>query len=320
MFDAAFTRQDVAADALAGLTAARKTLPPKLFYDEEGVRLFEAITQLPEYYLTRTERALLTGIAPEIAALAARRSALVEYGACEESKARLLLDARPAGRSPFAAYVPVDVADGALQAARDRLARSHPGLVVAPVCADFMQPVRLPALVSAMPAFGFFPGSTIGNMDPDQARHFLRIVRDALGRAAWLLVGADLRKDPSVLIPAYDDAQGVTAAFNLNLLRRLNREAAANFDLSAFRHRAEWNDAESRIEMHLVSMRPQTVRIAGEEIRFAAGETIHTENSYKHDLERFRLLAESAGWRSERVWTDARGLFSVHALRAPSEP
>jgi dimethylhistidine N-methyltransferase len=313
MLDAAIAVDDVAGLALAGLTAPRKTLPPKLFYDAEGVRLFEAITRLPEYYLTRTERALLTGIAPEIVALVPQGAALVEYGASDEAKARLLLDAQGAA---FAAYVPIDVATGALDALCQRLAVASPSLAVHPVSADFLQPLALPQSVQAMERFGFFPGSTIGNLDPEAARDFLREVRCTLGAGSWLIVGADVRKDASLLVPAYDDAAGVTAAFNLNLLRRLNREAGADFVLADFAHRALWNDVESRIEMHLVSRKHQSVHVGGVRIAFEAGETIHTENSYKHSVAALQSLARGAGWTPARCWTDAAGLFAIHALRA----
>jgi dimethylhistidine N-methyltransferase len=313
MFDAALVGEDIAGDALAGLMATPKTLPPKLFYDAAGVALFDAITQLPEYYLTRTERQLLTRIAPEVVALTDDHAALVEYGACDESKALLLLDE---GRRRFQSYVPVDVAGGALEALAERLGHSHPWLDVLPVCGDFMRPIRLPHSVRLQPKMGFFPGSTIGNMDPMAAIAFLRHVREALGRNGWLIVGADLHKSADILLPAYDDAQGVTAAFNLNVLRRLNREAAANFTVSRFRHAVVWNARESRIEMHLESLADQTVTIAGVAVAFRRGETIHTENSYKHTPDAFRALVREAGWQDEKIWMDADGLFSVHALRA----
>jgi dimethylhistidine N-methyltransferase len=316
MFDAALLDDDIAGDALAGLRATPKTLPPKLFYDEQGVALFDAITRLPEYYVTRTERALLERIAPELVALARPRTALVEYGACDEGKAVLLLDQAAA---PFSAYVPVDVARGALEAVSARMAISHPWLDVATVCGDFMRGVRLPESVRGRPLMGFFPGSTIGNLDPDAAVAFLQGVRETLGENGGsdglLVVGADIRKGSDVLLPAYDDAQGVTAAFNLNVLRRLNREAGADFDLSQFRHVARWNDALSRVEMHLESLARQTVCVGGVSIPFAAGETIHTENSYKHSLAAFDTLVRRAGWQPVRSWTDARGWFGVHVLR-----
>jgi dimethylhistidine N-methyltransferase len=316
MFDAALVADDdIAAEALAGLTALPKTLPPKLFYDAAGVRLFEAITRLPEYYLTRTERALLERVAPEIVALAPAGAALVEYGASDEAKAALLLDAVP---GHFGAYVPIDVAGAALEALADRMAATHPDLPVQPVRGDFMREPALPHAVAGMPRFGFFPGSTIGNLDPDAAHRFLTSARQALGPGAWLVVGVDLRKDPAKLLHAYNDDAGVTAAFNLNVLRRLNREAGADFALGRFEHAAIWNSAASRIEMHLISKTAQTVRVAGTPIAFAAGETIHTENSYKHALPAFGAMAADAGWHAARVWTDEEGLFSVHALANPA--
>jgi dimethylhistidine N-methyltransferase len=315
MFDAAFTPQNIAADALAGLTASPKTLPSKFFYDPDGVRLFDEITRLPEYYLTRTERALLAQLAPEIVALAPAGAALVEYGASDEAKAHLLLHATGAA---FNAYVPIDVAAGALEALAERMAASDPALQVLPICADFLRRPVLPAELGSTPRFGFFPGSTIGNLEPAVARQFLADARTTLGTGAWLLVGADLRKSPALLLPAYDDAAGVTAAFNLNILRHLNREAAADFALEHFAHRAVWNDAESRMEMHLESLRPQTVTLAGCSLHFAQGETIHTENSYKHSVPAFGDLATQAGWQHRQVWTDAAELFSIHALYNPA--
>ena len=300
----------VLADALAGLCAPRKTLPAKLFYDPEGCRLFGLITGLPEYYVTRTERALLETVAPEVASGVAEDAVLVEYGASDEAKALLLLDATPR----FSAYVPIDVAGPELALLAGRMARSHPELEVHPVTADFLAPLSLPDAVAARPRLGFFPGSTIGNLDPEAARAFLREVRATLGRGARFLVGADLRKDPAVLVPAYDDAQGVTAAFNRNVLHRLNREAGADFVPDAFAHRALWNEALGRIEMHLVSLRAQEVRLGGQRVGFAAGETIHTENSYKHTVEGLRALAAEAGWTRLRVWTDPDGMFSIHLL------
>jgi dimethylhistidine N-methyltransferase len=197
------------------------------------------------------------------------------------------------------------------------MAATHPDLLVRPVQGDFMRETTLPHAVAGLPRFGFFPGSTIGNLDPVSAHRFLSSARRALGPGAWLVVGVDVRKDPETLLHAYNDDAGVTAAFNLNLLSRLNREACADFDLGRFQHKAIWNDAASRIEMHLVSQAAQTVRVAGTAIEFAAGETIHTENSYKHALPAFRAMAENAGWHAARVWTDEKGLFSVHALANP---
>ncbi len=302
---------DVAEAALPGLLAARKTLPAKLFYDDEGCRLFGEITRLPEYYPTRTEMALLARTSREAVVGIAKGSALVEFGGSEETKALHLLDASP----DLQAYVPVDVAAGALAQMAKRLQRSRPGLAVHPVVADFLGPLALPRDVLDRPLIGFFPGSTIGNLDPADARRFLAGARSLLG-AGRFLVGVDLRKDPAILVPAYDDAQGTTAAFNRNLLHRLNREAGADFDPDAFTHEARWNPSESRIEMHLVSQRQQLVHVAGHQVRFAAGETIHTENSYKYDVAQFMALAVSSGWASARVWTDAEQLFSLHLLAA----
>jgi len=301
----------IAADALAGLSQAQKTLPAKLFYDDEGCRLFGEITRLPEYYVTRTERVVLVEAAAAVASDMPAGVALVEYGASDEAKAAILLAQMP---SP-GAYVPIDVAGNALEALTARMGASHPGLAVLPLAADFLMPLALPPELDGMPVMGFFPGSTIGNLDPATARRFLAQVRATLGARATFLVGVDLRKDASVLVPAYDDAQGITAAFNRNLLARLNREAGGDFDLAAFRHRAVWNERDSRIEMHLESLRSQTAHVAGVRFSFAAGETIHTENSYKHTIEGFQALAASAGWRSQRVWTDRRSLFSLHLLQ-----
>jgi dimethylhistidine N-methyltransferase len=313
MLDGGVANNDIAAEALAGLTANPKTLPSKLFYDAEGVRLFDAITRLPEYYLTRTETRLLRRIAPELARLAPAGSALVEYGASDEAKARLLLDAEGAR---FAAYVPIDVAADALDDMEIRLRLHAPRLNVHPLCADFTQDPVLPHAVRQMAKFGFFPGSTIGNLEPTVARLFLSHARRTLGDGAWLVVGADLRKDEETLHAAYNDDAGVTAAFNLNILKRLNREAGADFDLCRFAHVAVWNATESRIEMHLRSESDQSVTIAGTRVEFHAGETIHTENSYKHSISAFQALAEQAGWQPAQVWTDPDSLFSVHALHA----
>jgi L-histidine Nalpha-methyltransferase len=299
-------RADILAAALPGLMATPKTLPAMLFYDEEGCRLFYEITKLPEYYLTRTEMALLPSILPDILPTGLKDGVLVEFGGSDESKARLLLD-RP--NRPFSTYVPIDVAAGSLDAMSTRMARTHPWLKVLPVVADFMLPLRLPALGGC--PMGFFPGSTIGNLSPSDATGFLRAARRSLGKGARFLLGADLRKSPKVLLPAYNDLAGVTAAFNLNLLRRLNREAGADFDLGAFQHNAVWNDGESRIEMHLISTRDQAVRLGGKIILFQEGESIHTENSYKHRPETLVQIASEAGWEILEVFKDHAGLFGV---------
>ena len=299
-------RANILQVALAGLTASPKTLPAMLFYDEEGCRLFYGITRLPEYYLTRTEVALLTAIADQAVPDGLRDAALVEFGGSDESKARILLD-RP--ESPFTTYMPIDVAASSLTALQSRLSAKRPGLTVVPIVADFMRTLRLPSFGS--PAMGFFPGSTIGNLDPVSAQRFLASARNGLGAGSWFLLGADLRKSPAILLPAYNDSAGLTAAFNLNLLRRLNREAGADFDLDAFRHEAVWNDGESRIEMHLIATCDRAVHLGGKTIMFREGETIHTENSYKHTPEKLAAIARRAGWALHRTWQDPGGLFGI---------
>jgi L-histidine Nalpha-methyltransferase len=303
-------RAEVIDPAMMGLTASPKTLPAMLFYDDEGCRLFYEITRLPEYYLTRTEITLLQSIASSLVPDGFSDAVLVEFGGSDESKARILLD-QP--RSPFRTYVSIDVAASALTAMQTRLRKIHPDLAVVPIVADFMQPLRLPSLGS--PRMGFFPGSTIGNLDPAAATRFLASARDSLGADSWFVLGADLKKSPKVLLPAYNDAAGVTAAFNLNLLARLNREAGADFDLNRFRHEAIWNERESRIEMHLISTRDQTVHLDGQSIAFREGESIHTENSYKHTPDRLIEIARRAGWDMQQVWKDRAGLFGVFLFR-----
>lgn len=303
---------EVAKAALAGLQAKPKTLPSKLFYDARGCTLFDQIKQLPEYYLTRTELSLLRQVAPEIARHAEPESAVIEYGAGTEEKAAILLDAmdRPS------AYVPIDVAGDSIHEAAGRLRALFPTLPVLPIVADFLAPLLLPAAIGMAPRVGFFPGSTIGNLEPAVAVQFLAQVKQTLGRNALFIVGADLHKSPDIVIPAYDDAAGVTAAFNLNILTHLNREAGATFDLGQFAHQAIWNPRESRIEMHLRSLCEQTVTVAGLPIAFEEGETIHTENSYKHTQERLRSIAKDAGWTREAVWTDPRNFISLNLFRA----
>ena len=297
-------------DVVAGLSASPKALPSKYFYDAEGSRLFEAICDLPEYYLTRTETALLRRIAPEIAARIPEGAALVEFGSGASTKTRILLDAAP----QISAYAPIDISQSALDAAAASIEASYPALTVAPLVDDFTKALRLPSAVDGRVAVGFFPGSTIGNFPPAEAEDFLRRAGDLLGAGGMMVVGADVAKSAEVLIPAYDDAQGVTAAFNLNILTRINRELGGNFDLSAFEHRAVWNDLESRIEMHLVSLSAQGVTIGGRGFDFAAGETIHTENSYKYRREAFEAIAERAGWSVLRKWESPEPAFAIYAL------
>ena len=297
-------------DVLRGLSAPRKTLPSKYFYDAEGSRLFEAICELPEYYVTRTETALLAGIAPELAGFVADGAALVEFGSGASAKTRLILDASP----QIDLYVPIDISEAALSRAAETISADYHGLNVMPLVEDFTRAMRLPSAIRSRPIVGFFPGSTIGNFQPAEAERFLRRVRALLGDAALFIVGADLTKAPEVLLPAYDDAHGVTAAFNRNLLARINRELGGSFDLDAFDHRAVWNEAESRVEMHLVSSRDHTACIGSRTIVFTEGEVIHTENSHKYRLESFEALVERGGWRVKTVWTSDAPSFGVFLL------
>jgi dimethylhistidine N-methyltransferase len=304
--DSAFAR-----DVIDGLTARPKRLSPKYFYDETGARLFEEITRLPEYYPTRTELAILSAHAADMAALLPAETALIEFGSGSTRKARLLLDAAP----KVAAYVPVDISANWLSAEAARLSADYPRLKVLPIAADFTQSFRLPPALSLAPRAGFFPGSTIGNFEPQQASSFLQNARRILGPNALLIVGVDLIKNAGVLNAAYDDAVGVTAKFNLNILARINRELGADFDLPRFTHQAFYNRERSRIEMHLVSRVRQRVCVCGRVIEFQAAETIHTENSYKYTMDSFAALARGAGWTPVARWTDADGYFLVQALR-----
>jgi dimethylhistidine N-methyltransferase len=299
-------------DVVEGFARARKSVPPKHFYDAEGSRLFEAICELAEYYPTRTETALLRRIAPEISAAIPAGAALVEFGSGASSKTRLVLDAAP----QLAVYAPVDISPEALAAAARSIAADYPRLTVAPLAEDFTRALELPRAAAGRPVVGFFPGSTIGNFTPDEAQAFLLGARRLLGAGAAFIVGIDLVKDEATLVAAYDDALGVTAAFNKNLLARINRELGGDIDLDGFAHRAVWNAAESRIEMHLESTKAQTVHVAGRAFDFSAGETLHTENSYKFTVDGFARLAEAAGWRLEREWVNPAPAFAVVLLRA----
>jgi len=304
-----------ARDVLAGLTARPKWLAPKYFYDRAGAQLFEQITALPEYYPTRCELAILRDNAAATARFVPDGAALIEFGSGSSQKARLLLAAAP----QVEAYVPVDISSEMLAAEADELRRDHPRLMVVPLETDFTKPFRLPASVAAMPRAGFFPGSTIGNFEPHEACSFLRHAGRILGKGATLIIGVDLVKDAKLLNAAYDDAAGVTAKFNLNLLTRINRELDGTFDLDSFSHEAFYNSERRRIEMHLASKKRQKARVCGRVIDFRAGETIHTENSYKYTLESFGALARGSGWTPVAVWTDADRYFSVQALVAQDE-
>jgi dimethylhistidine N-methyltransferase len=301
---------EFATDVVEGLTSIPKRIPAKYFYDQAGSELFEQITRLPEYYPTRSELWILEEYATQIARHVPPNAAMIEFGAGASTKARVMLQAAP----QIAAYVPVDISGDYLAQEAERLRADFPQLEVWPVAADFTRDFPLPDAVRARPKIGFYPGSTIGNFEPREARHFLSHAATLLGSDARMIVGVDLVKDPRVLNAAYNDAAQVTAAFNLNLLARINRELSANFDLQAFRHQAHYNHDLRRIEMHLVSRRRQTVEVAGVPVSFQAGESIHTENSYKYTVIGFGALARSAGWETSAVWTDPDGYFSVHML------
>lgn len=298
-------------DVIEGLSQHPKRLSPKYFYDAAGSELFEQITVLPEYYPTRTELGILRDRAGEIASIIPRGAALVEFGAGATTKVRLLLD-----ECAFGAYVPVDISGDFLKAQADALRRDFPDLGIYPVAADFTAPFALPDAVREMPKVGFFPGSTLGNFEPHEASAFMRSAREILGRDAQMVIGVDLEKDERVLYDAYNDSAGVTARFNLNVLVRINRELGGNFDTGAFIHRSIYNRERHRIEMHLISRKAQTARVLGRSFSFRPGESIHTECSYKYSLDRFTALARGSGWTVRRSWTDAAGMFSVHALVA----
>ena len=300
----------IRAEVLRGLLGHPKTLPPKLFYDRAGARLFEAICELPEYYLTRTELGILRRRAGAIAALCGEHAALIEYGSGAGVKVRLLLDALV---NP-AAYVPVDISMEQLAAVAAERARQYPHLRVAPVNADYTARFVLPPLPDDARRVAFFPGSTIGNLHPAEATAFLHRIRATVGPHGALILGVDRRKDAHVLHAAYNDAAGVTAAFNLNLLTRLNRELNATFDLATFRHWAHFNDQASRIEMHLESTIAQQVCVGGASITFERGETILTECSYKYDRDLLEDVIRPAGFQVQKLWTDEHDWFWVGFL------
>ena len=309
--------QAFASDVVGGLMATPKRVPPKYFYDETGSHLFDRITDLPEYYPTRCEMLILEEHAGEIAELIPPSAALVEFGSGSNRKARILLKAAP----QLACYVPVDICGEMLEQEAVELRPDFPGLKVLPVTADFTQDFELPPEAKAAPVrVGFFPGSTIGNFEPHEAAAFLRHAGKILGPGARLIIGADLIKPAEVLNAAYNDKAGVTAQFNLNLLNRINRELGGNFNLDSFEHHAFYNRERNRVEMHLASLKRQKVKVAGETIDFRAGETIHTENSYKYSIEKLGALARGAGWRPLAAWTDPRSYFSIQAFELTDEP
>ncbi len=301
-------------DVVNGLAQSRKALPPKYFYDARGSELFEAICDLPEYYPTRTELAMMQASARDIAQRLGPDCLLIEYGAGSGRKTRVLIEAL----AP-AAYVAIDISRTALQQCAAELAAAYPKVKVAAVCADYSRPMQLPVIEGIAPRRRviYFPGSTIGNFTRADALAFLRQAHALAGSGGAMLAGVDLKKAPARLHAAYNDAQGVTAAFNMNLLARINRELEGNFELTAFEHHAFYDGTAGRIEMHLRSLREQTVRIAGQSFSFGSGETIHTENSCKYAVAEFQQLARDAGFTAAHCWVDAEQLFSVHHLQVP---
>ena len=302
------------ADVLAGLSQPHKAVPARWLYDYAGSALFEEITRLPEYYPTRTEAALLDAVCAELSDRIAPGGAVVEFGSGSSVKTpRLLRCIAPD------AYVPIDISGEFLREAARSLAADFPALAVHPVEADFTRAVPLPDAIAGLSVLGFFPGSTIGNMVPESGVNLLRSMRATLGTGARLLIGMDRVKPVDTLLPAYDDAAGVTARFNLNLLTRINRELGGTVPLDAFHHEARWNDAHARVEMHLVADRPVAFTVAGEPFAMAAGETIHTENSHKYTDRSARLLLLAGGWTSVIDWTDADDQFALILAVAEEE-
>lgn len=298
-------------DVIAGLSQPQKALPPKYFYDARGSRLFEAICRLREYYPTRSELELTRAHLDEIRRFAGTGCTLIEYGSGASIKSRLLIEAlRPS------AYIAVDISADALRGAAAKLRRRFAWLDILAVHGDFSQPLKIPVAQGRGRRVVYFPGSTIGNLTPADAHAFLRMTRGQVGARGAMLVGVDLKKDANVLHAAYNDAKGVTAQFNRNLLRRINRELGADFQPRRFRHYAFYNAALGRIEMHLVSLAAQAVSVGSHRFSFDAGESIHTENSYKYAIGEFRALAASSGFSARKVWLDAKGLFSLHGLAA----
>jgi dimethylhistidine N-methyltransferase len=298
-------------DVVAGLSQSQKTLPSRWLYDDRGSELFEEITRLEEYYLTRTETAILRKNAAEIADFCRENTILLEYGAGAGIKTEILVGALKAP----CLYVPIDIARDFLDLTVMRFRRKFPNLQTKPIVADFTTAFPLPGWVPGGRRMAFFPGSTIGNLDPGEVVTFLRRMRRQVGADGGAIIGVDMKKNLDILIPAYDDAAGVTAEFDLNLLSRVNRELGGDFELDGFRHEARWNELESAVEMHLVSLIAQSATISGHRFEFRAGETIHTESSRKYGVDGFTALAEQNGWRVGRVWTDERRLFTIFGLQ-----
>lgn len=305
-------RADFAQAVLAGLAHRPRSIPCRFLYDARGSELFEEITKLKEYYPTLVETEMLQEFGAEIAQFAGPDRVLVEFGSGSSRKTSLLIEAL--GDMP--AYVPIDIEPECLIAAAERLSERHEDLAIVPLIADFTKTDALPRVADGRQRLGFFSGSTIGNLSHDEAIAFLLNAARLLGRGSTFLIGVDLKKSLDILLPAYDDADGVTAAFSLNLLARINRELRGDFDLSRFAHRAVYNDRRGRIEIYLESLTTQRVSVLGRTFNFAEGERIHTENSHKYSIPEFQALAAKAGWRPVKAWTDADNLFSLHLLRS----
>ena len=306
---------DLRAEVLQGLTQSPKVISPKFLYDKKGAELFDEICTLDEYYLTRTEVEILQAHATEISDLVGD-SVFIEFGSGSSQKIRILLDAMP----NLPTYIALDISKQHLQESCEDLAKSYPGLETIAICTDYMQPLTLPPIrsIEGKTKVAFFPGSSIGNLEPDEVVQFLHNTAALVGEQGGLLIGVDLKKSKTILEPAYDDAQGVSAAFALNLLTRINRELGTDFDLNGFRYQASYNPV-GRIEMRLVSLRNQVVHFEEIEVPFQEGETLRTEHSYKYDIAEFQSIAAIAGFQAKEVWTDAQQLFSVHFLQLGKE-
>lgn len=311
LYDLHPSLDDFQTEVLRSLTLPQKTISPRFLYDKRGSELFDAICTLDEYYLTRTETLILRQYASEIAALMGRGT-LIEFGSGSSQKVRILLDAA----HQLETYVALDISKQHLYESCLHLAQEYPNLETIAICTDYTQPLHLPKLPSLQTKrkIGFFPGSSIGNLEPDEAVAFLKNTTNLLAPGDGLLIGVDLKKDRAILEPAYDDAQGISAAFALNLLTRINRELGADFDPSCFEYRAIYNETAGRIEMYIVSLKQQTVNLNGLKILFQSGETWRTEYSYKYTVDEFQALAKLAGFHAKRVWTDPEQLFSLHYL------
>lgn len=309
--DTTLIRDEFASAVLAGLAREQKSIPCRFLYDARGSELFEDITRLDEYYPTRTELELLETHGPEIHALAGAGAAIIEFGSGSSRKTQTLID----HLDDIVAYVPIDISDDALAEAAERLRSRYPGLAVLPVHGDFSRDIELPEAVREVPKLGFFPGSTIGNLTHAGASGFLADAAGLLGADGSLLIGVDLKKSLDVLLPAYDDAEGVTAEFNLNLLHRINRELDGDIDVSQFAHEAIYSEDDGRVEIYIVSLADQEINVLGRSYEFTEGERLHTENSHKYSIAEFADMARNAGWRPDAVWTDANELFSLHFLR-----